>query len=259
MVRVIPAIQLRMLFENRLVARLQLCPHVRMAGRNVRPRAAVASSAVIGAPVRNSLFDRRTNPLQILGEIAGGQLGLHGHHAAADVHADGRRDDRALGRDHAADRSADAPVDVRHGGDPLENERQLRHVEQLLARLRFQRHSLGPGLDGHTLFGNDHVVGRSVRHFLSPFQFSPGAPFHTPPRGAGPAPPRASDPFSPRATAACGDCNKLLALIKFDLDLIALRGSLPDEGSLLRACLLSASSTQAMSSICFSVWRFISE
>ena len=45
------------------------------------------------------------------------------HHAAADVDADRGRDDRALGRDHAADGRADAPVDVGHHRDVRVDER----------------------------------------------------------------------------------------------------------------------------------------
>ncbi len=58
------------------------------------------------------------------GRSLGRQRGPHRHHAAADVDADRRRDDRLVRRDDAADRRADAPVDVGHRRDPLVDERQ---------------------------------------------------------------------------------------------------------------------------------------
>src|SRR5580700_6521578 len=103
--------------------------------------------------MRHSLLDGFASALQILGEIARVEIRLYGHHAATDVHTDRSRDDRTLGRDHAADRGAYAPVDVWHRGDPFENERKLRNIYQLLTRLIFKRHALGPRFDGYALLG----------------------------------------------------------------------------------------------------------
>ena len=66
--------------------------------------------------------------------------------------------DRAPRRNHAADGRAHAPMHVRHGGDPLVDERQLRDVQELLARGVFERDALGPGLDRHAVVGLDYVV-----------------------------------------------------------------------------------------------------
>ena len=69
---------------------------------------------------------------RLSGRSAARERGLARHHAAADVHADGGRNDRALGRDHAADGRADADVHVRHDGDVLVDERQPRRLRELL-------------------------------------------------------------------------------------------------------------------------------
>ena len=114
--------------------------------------------AVIRSPVRHSLLNRRADTLQIVRKIARVQVRLHGHHAAADVHAHCRRNDRALRRDHAAYRRANAPVHVRHGRNPLENKRKLRHVQKLLPRLLFDRYAARPALDRRALFRSKHFV-----------------------------------------------------------------------------------------------------
>src|ERR1700740_513299 len=57
-----------------------------------------------------------------------------------------------------------APLHSGHGCDPLENEGKLRHVEELGARLVFERHALRPSLDGHALFSAQHVVFGFLGH-----------------------------------------------------------------------------------------------
>jgi hypothetical protein len=69
----------------------------------------------------------RSGP-RLSGRSCGRQRGLAGDHAAADVHTDRGRDDRAQGRDHRADGGADAEVHVGHRGDVLEHDRQARRV-----------------------------------------------------------------------------------------------------------------------------------
>src|SRR2546429_9063693 len=83
---------------------------------------------------------------------------LDGHHAAADVHADRSGNDRALGGNNASYRGTDTPMHVRHGGHPLENERELGDVPKLCPGLVFERHALGPRLDGHALLDRKSVV-----------------------------------------------------------------------------------------------------
>jgi hypothetical protein len=60
-------------------------------------------------------------------------------------------------------------MNIRHRGDPLKDERHLRSIEQLLARLVLDRHTLGPGLDRNALLLRVHVVAL-VCHCLSPLE-----------------------------------------------------------------------------------------
>ena len=122
------------------------------------PGAAVPRPAVVGAAVRHRGLDGAAQRRQVVGQLVRREAGLHGHHAAADVDADGGRDDRALARNDAADRGAEAPVHVGHGRHVAVDERQAGDVAQLLRGLLFERHALGPRLDGHAL-GLDDVVG----------------------------------------------------------------------------------------------------
>jgi len=137
------------LFENCVVARLQRLPDFGVARGNYVPCTDVTFTAVIGAAVRHGLFNGAANTFQIVGKIAAIQVGLHSHHAAANVHTNGRRNNRTLRGNDAAHRRADAPVDVGHGCNPLKNERKLSHVQELRAGLVFERDALGPRLDGH--------------------------------------------------------------------------------------------------------------
>src|SRR6266403_1101113 len=57
MIRMIAAIELRVLFENRIVARLERLPDFVVAGGDFPPRADVTAATVISAPVRDSLFN----------------------------------------------------------------------------------------------------------------------------------------------------------------------------------------------------------
>ena len=107
--------------------------------------------AVVGAAVRDRLLDRRAQVVQVVGQMVGVQRGLHGHHAAADVDADRRRDDRAAGGHHPADRRADAVVHVGHHGDPAVDEGQPRDLLELLLRRVLERHAVRPCLDGHAV------------------------------------------------------------------------------------------------------------
>jgi hypothetical protein len=127
------------------------------------PRAAIVAPAVVAAAVRHRGLDRRAHAVQVVGQVAGGERGLDRHHAAADVDADRGRDDRSVGGDHAADRRADAPVDVGHRGDVVEHDRQLGHVLELAPGRRLELHAVHPGADRHAV-GLDQVVlhGRSL-------------------------------------------------------------------------------------------------
>src|SRR5882724_9221503 len=164
MIRVIAAIELWMLFENGVVARFERLPDFIVAYRNLPPSAHVAAAPVIGAAMRNCLFDRAADALQMVRQITRIQIRLYGHHAATNVHANGGRDDRAFRGNDAADSCSDAPVHVRHGRNPLEDEGKLRNVQKLLARLFFQWDALGPGFDWYTGCRREDVIVFFIRH-----------------------------------------------------------------------------------------------
>jgi hypothetical protein len=72
------------------------------------------------------------------GQVAGAELGADGDHAAADVHADRGRDDRAERRDHRADGRALAEVGVGHQRQVRVDERHRRGRLGLLAGVVLQ-------------------------------------------------------------------------------------------------------------------------
>ncbi|HNI24169.1 MAG TPA: hypothetical protein PLK47_15335, partial [Plasticicumulans sp.] len=76
--------------------------------------------------------------VEVLGEIVGHEVGAHRGHAAADVDADARRDDRPLGGDDRADGGAEAEVGVGHEGDVPGQDRQARRALGLLAGGRLE-------------------------------------------------------------------------------------------------------------------------
>ena len=159
MVRMIAAIQLRVLREYGVVTSFQLAqPDASIALRNIIPCAPIANSAVIRPAVRNRSLNRCANSLQIIREITGIQTGLNRHHAATDVHANSGRDDCAFGWDHTSNGCADSPMNVGHRSDPFEDERKLRGIQELLARGVFKGNAFRPGLHRHTGFGCDYVV-----------------------------------------------------------------------------------------------------
>src|SRR5580658_5233839 len=164
-VRVVSTIQLRMLFENRIVARLQRLPDLRIANRNLAPSAHVAMATMIATAVRYSLLDCSANALQIVRQVARVEVGLYRHHAATNVHAHGGRNNGTLCRNDTAHGRPNAPVHIGHSGNPLENEGELRDIQELLTSLIFELHSLRPGLDRHTLLRHDYVISR-LRHFI---------------------------------------------------------------------------------------------
>ena len=141
---VVRLFQLRILVDDPLEARLQRLPRFGHGGRRaVAPRARIAAAR--RAAVRHRAFDRAAQPRERIRQVGCRQRRARGHHPAADVDADRGRNDRALGRNHAADRRL-AEVDVRHHRDVAEDERHLRGVAQLGARLVFNGHALRPHL-----------------------------------------------------------------------------------------------------------------
>src|SRR5580692_8878657 len=148
-----------MLFENRIVARLQRLPGLLIANRNITPSTHVATATMIGTAMWNDLLNCSANALQVIRQVACVKVSLHRHHAATNVHSHGGRNNCALRRNDASHRRANAPVHIGHSGNPLENERELRDVQKLLTSLIFQLHSLRPSLDGQALLRDDYVVG----------------------------------------------------------------------------------------------------
>ena len=172
-IRVVAAIELGVLGQDRIVSWLHSAPHFQRPRGNVAPCAAVACSAMVRPPVRDGQLYRVTQRLQVVGQVARTQARLNRHHAASDVHAHSRGNNRSLGGNHAAHRRPDAPMHVGHGRNPLKDKRHLRGIEQLLARLIFDRHTLGPGFHRDALVLHIYVVAL-VCHIHSPgaYQFA---------------------------------------------------------------------------------------
>src|SRR5437879_12977728 len=66
MIRVIASIELWMLFENSVVARLERLPDFIVAQRNLPPSARIAAAPVGGARVWDRLFARSAHAIQLL-------------------------------------------------------------------------------------------------------------------------------------------------------------------------------------------------
>ena len=95
---------------------------------------------------RHGLLDRQPQRQQIVWQVIGGEVGASGDHAAADIDADGGRDDRALGRDHRADRRTLAVMHIRHYRDVFEDERQTGDIVELPLRAVLDWHAARPHL-----------------------------------------------------------------------------------------------------------------
>src|SRR5580700_4409743 len=124
-------VQLRILVDDRLIQMLHLRPHSRVMRRGIQPSAAIVLATVVGTSVRHRFLNRRADAVQIVRQMVRVQRSLHGHHAAANVHTDRRRNDRTASWNYAANGRANAPMHVRHGRYPLVDERQLRDVQKL--------------------------------------------------------------------------------------------------------------------------------
>ena len=167
MVHVVAAIELGIFVDDRLITDLELAPHADLPFRQLAPSALVFSPAVVGPPMRNGFFDRRPYPTQIIRQLIRAQRRLHRHHAAADIHSDRRRNNRALGRNHTPHRRSDPPMHIRHRRHPFINKRQSRHIAQLLLRHRLDGNALGPGFDRNAVFGFDQLI-----RFFHGFKFT---------------------------------------------------------------------------------------
>jgi hypothetical protein len=91
---------------------------------NFSPRAPVVRPAVVGTSVRHRRLDVGADRQEVVGQVFSLDAGVDRPNAAADVHTDRGRDDRADCWDDRTNRRTHAPVDVRHDRDVLVDERQ---------------------------------------------------------------------------------------------------------------------------------------
>ncbi len=167
---VVRALDPPVLGRDRVEPGLETLPGGEGRGGRVLPRTLVATPRC--PPVRHRPLDRRAHRAQALGQVPGGQRGSDGRHAAADVHPDRGRDDRAHGRDDAAHGGADPPVDIGHRRYPAVDAGKPRHVPELLGRGLLEAHPPNPCLDGHPAVDLDDLVrplGAHVAALSSPF------------------------------------------------------------------------------------------
>ena len=79
-------------------------------------------------------LDPAEQRLEVVGQLARGQVELGRDHAAADVDADGRRDDRTLGGDDGSDGGAETDVGIGHERDVAFDDGQARRHLRLADR-----------------------------------------------------------------------------------------------------------------------------
>ena len=104
---------------------------------NARLRGLLHAGVVAACAEGYLMLDSLADVGQVFGQVGAAHAGLRGDHAAADVHADGRRDDRSQRGDAGAHRRAHAEVAVGHDRDMPEDERHARQVVNLLQRRFF--------------------------------------------------------------------------------------------------------------------------
>ena len=158
MVEVVGLLQARVALADLVEIRDQLRPALDRQHRRVLPCALVASATCGAATMRHGALDRAAHFGEVVRQVARHQRGARGDHAAADVHAHRRRDDRADGRHHRTHRRALAQMHVGHHRDPAVDEGQLRDIAQLVAGLVLERDAARPQLDRHRARILDDVV-----------------------------------------------------------------------------------------------------
>lgn len=136
-------------------------------GSGMSRQAPRSRATLIGPAMRDGGFDDGANRSEVVWQLVGAEVRANGHQAAADVDANGGRDDGSLGGNDTADGGPDAPMDIRHGGDPLEDERKLSDVEELLAGLVLHLDASGPRFDGDSRIGQDDLAGGGFRHEMA--------------------------------------------------------------------------------------------
>ncbi len=156
--RVRVALDVRKLGDDSAVALFERSERIGIGIRRILPRASVVAASAIGATVRHRLLNGRANAMQIIGQVARLQRGSNSAHAATDVNAHSRGHNGSPGWHDGAHGGAQAPVHIRHGGNPLINEGQARRVDELGARFVFEFDAVNPRLDRRGIFGGDEFV-----------------------------------------------------------------------------------------------------
>jgi hypothetical protein len=156
-------LEVRIFGDDRAKARRKAGPGVGHVVGRLTPRAAIVP-AEAGLAVGHGPLDGASKRSQRVGQVLGLQGGLGGHHPAADVDADRRRDDRPFGRDHRTDGGAEAKVHVGHHGHPRANEGEAGGVVELAQGAFVDRHSVGPTFDRDPAGGLKQLVRDVVAH-----------------------------------------------------------------------------------------------
>src|SRR5437867_10002300 len=162
MIDVVSTTQTWMLPKNEIVRRLQYLPDFCISRRYVMPGTSIAFAAVIRSSMRYGLLNCFANVLQALGQIAGIQSRLNGHHAASDIDTHSGGNDCSFGRNNAADGGSDPPMHVGHPRNPTKHEGQLRPIQQLCLCLRFDGYAASPGTNWNSVLAINNVDRKSV-------------------------------------------------------------------------------------------------
>ena len=136
-----------MLVDQQPVTVFEIAPAAADGVRHDLPAALARPAFGRHETVWHRALDIGTDLGQVVGQLAGIERQLPGHHPAADVDTDRGRNDCALGRDHRADGGAGAIMTIRHGGHMLVDDRQPRHVLHLVDGVVLNVHVLGPHFD----------------------------------------------------------------------------------------------------------------
>ena len=157
--RALPPCRAAVLVDDRRdVAGIAACatPRRRRRRPDAVPGAAVVASPPLSVrPCGTAARCAERSAGEVVGQIARRERRAHRHHPATDIDADRRGNDRALGRNDRTDRRAHAPVDVRHHGHVMMNERQRRHVEELRLRRILERNTVDPRMNRRATLLND--------------------------------------------------------------------------------------------------------
>ncbi len=122
--------------------RIALCQALKSSGqprpvridvrRRLMPCSFIPFASAAAAPVRHGLLDGAAQAQQAVRQIGCHQRGAYRDHATADVDADGRRNNGAQRRDHAANGGAFPQMHIRHNGHVFKNKRHAGRIQQLL-------------------------------------------------------------------------------------------------------------------------------